>query len=90
MPANRWEARVVGGLQDDYFSYQAFLTALLLRKKGKSATDAPITAWFGPRGKDMVSWYDESLQELRQMSHAELEMLVLARQWAGQLVDALK
>ena len=90
VPANRWEARVVGGLQDDYFSYQAFLTALLLRKKGKSATDAPITAWFGPRGKDMVSWYDESLQELRQMSHAELEMLVLARQWAGQLVDALK
>ncbi len=91
---NSWQARVVSGLTDDFFSQQAELTAAILQERGKrqkmSGTAAQqqkkrIDAWFEGH-QDVVSKIVQMVSDLKREKEVELEMLTLVSQRIGQLV----
>lgn len=89
-PANAWQARVMGGLMDDYFIHQAAITAAIFGSVSrKTRVDAKlIDQWFG-KHSEMVSKIGQLVEDLRAQPKVELEMLVLVSQRIGQLVHVV-
>ncbi|MDE2336141.1 MAG: NAD-glutamate dehydrogenase [Alphaproteobacteria bacterium] len=92
-PQSSWQARVVSGLTDDFFSQQAALTSAILHAGGKkksSGTAAQmqkkrIDAWFDGH-QDVVGKIVQMVSDLKREKDVELEMLTLVSQRIGQLV----
>ncbi len=91
MPANPWQARVKGGLMDDFFIHQASLTAAVLAsaKKGAKIDKALVDNWFAGRA-DRAAKVQQIVAELRAQPQVDLDMLVLVAQRMGQLVHQSK
>lgn len=88
VPANPWQARVMGGLMDDFFIHQASITAAIFRGRKSRADAKQIEQWFVSRA-DLVSKIVQMVDELRAQPKVELEMLVLVSQRIGQLVHVV-
>lgn len=90
VPANAWQARVMGGLMDDFFIHQAAITAAIFSSVSrKTRVDAKlIDQWFGKHG-EMVAKIGQIVDDLRAQPKVELEMLVLVSQRIGQLVHVV-
>ncbi|TAL38005.1 MAG: NAD-glutamate dehydrogenase [Alphaproteobacteria bacterium] len=91
VPANSWQARVMGGLTDDFYIHQAALTSAILaglKKNAKPGRDA-VEDWFAANtertGKIAVI-----VGDLKTQPKVDLEMLVLASQRIGQLAHQAK
>jgi len=91
VPANSWQARVMGGLTDDFFIHQAALTSALLAgvKKNAKLDKATIDKWFA-ENRDRTDKITQLVGELRAQPKVDLEMLVLVSQRIGQLVHQAK
>jgi glutamate dehydrogenase len=92
VPENDWQARVISGLTDDFFSQQAALTAGILRgmKKGAKGGQAKLVdEWFESH-HDMIAKIVQLVEDLKRMKTVELEMLTLVSQRIGQLVHQVK
>lgn len=85
-----WQARVRGGLMDDFYAYQAQITAAALQKlAGKSGNATKhLEAWLAGYA-DVIAQLSEMTQSIRHQKKVELEMLVLCGQRIGQLVQAM-
>ena len=89
-PQNGWQARVISGLTDDFYSQQAALTSAILRSAKKSAKGkSPVDAWFEAH-QDMVIKIMQIVSDLKHEQTVELEMLTLVSQRIGQLVHQVK
>lgn len=90
VPANAWQARVMGGLMDDFFIHQAAITAAIFASVSrKTRVDAKlIDQWFGKHA-EMVAKIGQIVDDLRGQPKVELEMLVLVSQRIGQLVHVV-
>lgn len=73
VPSSSWQARVIGGLNDDFYAQQAALTAASLSRKDRKAPDniAKIVSLVG---------------EMKAQAKVELEMLVVAAQRIGLML----
>jgi len=91
VPANSWQARVMGGLTDDFYIHQAALTAALVatvKKNGK--LDAKLVdSWFAENA-DRTNKITQLIADLKIQPKVDLEMLVLVSQRIGQLVHQAK
>ncbi len=90
-PENGWQARVISGLTDDFYSQQAALTAAILQsaKKSSKGQKLLVDAWFEGH-QDIVAKIVQMVEELKQEKQVELEMLTLVSQRIGQLVHQVK
>jgi len=87
VPANTWQARVMGGLMDDFFIHQAAMTAAIFASVSrKTLVDRKIVGRWFENHVEMVSKINQLVDELREQPKVELEMLVLISQRIGQLV----
>jgi glutamate dehydrogenase len=89
-PANSWQARVIGGLMDDFYMHQATLTAAIMGAKGKKKSGinrADVIAWLEARA-ETIGKLRQVIDELRVIPKVELDMLVLIGQRLGQLAHA--
>ena len=90
VPANAWQARVMGGLMDDYFIHQAAITAAMFSSVSqKTLVDRKIVDTWFEKHVEMVSKINQLVDELREQPKVELEMLVLVSQRIGQLVHVV-
>jgi len=92
VPQNSWQARVISGLTDDFYSQQAALTAAILRsaKKASKGDQAKlVNEWFDNR-KEMIDKITQLVSDLKHEASVELEMLTLVSQRIGQLVHQVK
>lgn len=90
VPLNAWQARVMGGLMDDYFIHQAAITAAIFASVSqKTRVDRKVVdQWFSSH-TEMVGKISQLVEELRDQPKVELEMLVLVSQRIGQLVHVV-
>lgn len=90
IPANAWQARVMGGLLDDFYIHQAAITSAIFGGVSrKTRVDAKlIDQWFGKHA-EMVSKITQLVEDLRAEPKVELDMLVLVSQRIGQLVHVV-
>ena len=90
VPTNAWQARVMGGLMDDYFIHQAAITAAIFSSVSqKTKVDRKIVNQWLDMHVEMVSKINQLVGELREQPKVELEMLVLVSQRIGQLVHVV-
>ncbi len=90
VPINAWQARVMGGLMDDYFIHQAAITAAIFSSVSqKTRVDRKVVGIWFEKHMEMVSKINQLVDELREQPKVELEMLVLASQRIGQLVHVV-
>jgi glutamate dehydrogenase len=90
VPTNAWQARVMGGLMDDYFIHQAAITAAIFASVSqKTKVDRKIVSQWLDHHVEMVSKINQLVGELRDQPKVELEMLVLVSQRIGQLVHVV-
>ncbi len=84
---NRWQARVISGLLDEFYIQQAALTSLILadQKKGQKASVSMVDHWFG-RCSEVTDKVLRVVIEMKSLPRVELEMLMLASQRVGYLV----
>ncbi|MEZ0225200.1 MAG: hypothetical protein ACAH83_11645, partial [Alphaproteobacteria bacterium] len=90
-PANSWQARVMGGLTDDFYIHQAALTSAILtglKKSAKPGKDA-VEDWF-TANSERTGKITTIVADLKTQPKVDLEMLVLASQRIGQLVHQAK
>jgi glutamate dehydrogenase len=92
LPENDWQARVISGLTDDFYSHQAALTLSILRDvkkpagKGSKRLKDTIDEWFDSH-QETVGKIMEMINDLKMEQKVELEMLTLIGQRIGQLVN---
>jgi glutamate dehydrogenase len=84
-PENDWQARVISGLTDDFYSQQAALTSAILRASKKSQKKL-VDTWF-EQHQEMVGKIVQMIADLKLEKFVELEMLTLVSQRIGQLVN---
>ena len=86
-PSNSWQARVKGGLMDNFYIHQAALASnIITAAKKKDKLDRALVAkWFADKG-DRAEKIVQLVNELRAQTKVDLEMLVMADQRIGQLV----
>ena len=92
VPQNSWQARVISGLTDDFYSQQAALTAAILRSAKKSSKGDQaklVNEWFESR-QEMIDKITQLISDLKHEHAVELEMLTLVSQRIGQLVHQVK
>jgi len=91
IPANSWQARVIGGLMDDFYIHQASLTAGLVGsvKKGGKIDKQLADNWFD-ENRDRTAKVTQMVADLKTQPKVDLEMLVLIAQRIGQLVHQAK
>ena len=92
VPQNSWQARVISGLTDDFYSQQAALTAAILRSAKKSSKGDQaklVDEWFASR-QEMIDKITQLISDLKHEHAVELEMLTLVSQRIGQLVHQVK
>ena len=82
IPDDDWQARVIGGLTDDFYAQQAALAAAMMRSGRKSKGGAE--GWLDHHA-DIVAKISAIAGELRSQPKVSLEMLVMAGQRIGQL-----
>ena len=83
IPDDDWQARVIGGLTDDFYAQQAALAAAMMRPGRKAKGGAE--GWFGQHA-DIVAKISAIAGELKSQPKVSLEMLVMAGQRIGQLL----
>ncbi len=91
-PQSSWQARVVSGLTDDFYSQQAALTSAILQAGGRKPKGTAahmqkkrIDAWFEGH-QDVVSKIVQMVSDLKREKDVSLDMLTLVSQRIGQLV----
>ncbi len=91
LPANSWQARVMGGLTDDFYIHQAALTSAILStlKKGAKPGKDAVDDWFAAN-TDRTGKIAQIVADLKVQAKVDLDMLVLASQRIGQLVHQAK
>jgi glutamate dehydrogenase len=87
VPANSWQARVMGGLTDDFFIQQAAITSSVVTsvKKNGKLDRAQVEKWFA-QNQDRADKISGLVADLRAQPKVDLEMLVLVSQRIGQLI----
>ena len=91
LPANSWQARVMGGLTDDFFIHQAALASAIISglKKSEKLGKGSVDAWF-EANRERTAKIAAIVSDLKTQPKVDLEMLVLASQRIGQLVAQAK
>ncbi|MBI1216490.1 MAG: NAD-glutamate dehydrogenase, partial [Alphaproteobacteria bacterium] len=91
VPANGWQARVMGGLTDDFYIHQAALTSAIIAtaKKKAKPDSALVETWFDDNS-DRTEKITQMVEEFRAQPKVDLDMLVLVSQRIGQLVHQAK
>ncbi|MGM0421941.1 MAG: NAD-glutamate dehydrogenase [Pseudomonadota bacterium] len=86
---NHWEARVLGGLNDDLYIYQAKITETIIKAYGCPKKNASyIERWVEDNQADMAMM-DQLLEEIWHAPLQNIAMLVLAAQRLRYLAGAL-
>ena len=90
-PENDWQARVISGLTDDFYSQQAALTSaiLLSGKKSPKGQKMLVDTWFEEH-QEVTGKIVQMVADLKREKDVELEMLTLVSQRTGQLVHQVK
>ncbi len=88
VPENAWQARVIGGLMDDFYIQQAALTSVILQSATKSFRNV-IPDWFAHH-REAMDKITQLVDGLKLERKVQLEMLTLVSQRIGQLVYQVK
>lgn len=75
---NSWQARVISGLMDDFYAFQAALAREVVATAKKGGGD-PVALWASRRGEELAN-VDQLFDELRLLPTLELAHLVVAGQ----------
>lgn len=89
--ANAWQARVKGGLMDEFFVYQAQITAAALSAttaKAGISVEKRLAPWL-PRYEETMGKIRELIADIKAAPKVDIDMLVLTSQRIGQLAHAM-
>lgn len=91
VPQTSWQARIMGGLTDDFYIHQAALTMAFAGsvKKNAKPDRAMVDKWFADNSV-RTNKINALVGELRAQPQVDLDMLVLVSQRIGQLVHQAK
>ncbi|HYD17967.1 MAG TPA: NAD-glutamate dehydrogenase, partial [Patescibacteria group bacterium] len=91
VPQTSWQARIMGGLTDDFYIHQAALTMAFVGsvKKNTKLDKAMADKWF-EQNRERTNKINSLVSELRAQPKVDLDMLVLVSQRIGQLVHQAK
>jgi glutamate dehydrogenase len=86
-PLDGWQARVIGGVLDDCYIYQAAVASLLVKAQDKSKNWPE--SWF-EKNRAALNRVEQTVAEMRAQPKMDLDMLVLATQRIGQFLISLE
>ena len=89
--SNAWQARVKGGLMDEFFVYQAQMAAAALnatQAKAGGSVDKRLTPWLA-QYEETIAKIRELMDEVKASPKVDIDMLVLTSQRIGQLAHAM-
>ncbi len=77
---NHWDARVVSGLIDDFFAYQANITRAIVTEFGCPTKESKLIHKWQEKNKDLLSHIEKLISDIDRAPVIDVAMLVLASQ----------